>query len=429
MLRGKDRVSYYFIRILTIPIMFLPNKIIHLLGKFLGIICFYILIRLRKKTLSNLAIAKDLNFSNEEILKIGKKSFQNLAINILEYPKLSFKKKFSKLIVCENPEIADDIYKKKIGIIFFCGHQSNWEVLFLDGTSRMNGIAIGRPIKNKKLYKWIIKIREKNGGKIITPKNALREGLKCLKKGVFLGIVGDQGMPESSYHYPFFGTRAWTTTAPALLSYKTNSPIIVATTKRENNRYKIKYSDPIWPNLEKPLESEVRRIMDESLKILEKSIKKRPHEWLWQHNRWKQQNPKLISKRYRHDTILIILPLEKEEFFKINNHLEILFKIYSKGFLTILCPEDFSRDLARTDHEIIFYKSYENSLLNDYRFKLVYNFTNFKKINSHYLKYSAYEVITIKKMLDDIYKKDIQIDINNLSEIFKHSIYRKALKI
>ena len=168
-------------------------------------------------------------------------------------PRFGRETDFSRVIQCENPETADELYRQGQGIIFFCGHLSNWEALFLDGTRRMRGIAIGKSIKNKRLYRWIVSIREKNGGKIIAPRNAVKEGLRVLRKGVFMGIVGDQGMPDSGYSFPFLGRRAWTTTAPALLAYKTHCPIIVATTRRVKGGYRIRYSDPIWPNLEESL--------------------------------------------------------------------------------------------------------------------------------------------------------------------------------
>ncbi len=421
---SKNKISYYLIRFLTIPFMFLPYKIIHTIGRIIGKCAFYVMTEYRKKTLSNLALANDLKLTKKQIKHYAIKSFQNLAITVFEYPKLSREKHFNKIIKCENPEIANQIYKQKKGIIFFVGHQSNWEVLFLDGTSRMKGIAIGRPIKNKRLYQWIVAIREKNNGKIITPKNALKEGLRNLRKGIFMGIVGDQGMPDSNYSFPFFGRRAWTSTAPALLSYKTNCPIIVATTKRENGKYIIRYSDPIWPDLKKNRDSEVLRLMDTSLNILQKSIKEKPGEWLWQHNRWKQQTPKVLYKRFRQDCICIILPIEKNPFEKIFNHLSVLKSIYSRDFIFVLCPEKYKNlDIIKCD-EIFYYKKYKDTLVQDYRFKLIYNFTSYKEINKHFLKLSAFEVLTIPKLQKLASKKIPKEHLQDLSLVLKTATCR-----
>ena len=388
---SKDLFSYALIRTLTFPLRYMPYRWIHQTGKILGRLSFYLLRNYRKRTLSNLALAKSLALNNEQIIETAKQSFENLAINCLEYPKLGADKNISETVQCLNPELANELHAKGQGIIFFCAHQANWEVLFLDGTTRMRGIAIGKEIKNKRLYNWITSIREKNGGKIVSLKSAIREGLRSLKSGAFLGIVGDQGAPGSGYSFPFLGRSAWTTTSPALLAYKTNCPIIFAQIRRVDAKYQIHYSDPIWPNLTKPLEQEVVHMMDKTLTLLQESIKKLPSQWLWQHNRWKQQTLQNISKQYRLDSICIILPPDPTEFQQINIHLPTLKELYPTEFFFILTHKNNHPSIEAD--EIITYENLPETLLEDYRFKLVFNFTNYKKIKPHYLRLSAFHVL------------------------------------
>ena len=404
MLVMSEILFYYCIRALMLPIQWLPYSWIHFLGRFFGPIAYHLLTTYRKRTLSNLALAKTLNLSNPQIIQTAKRSFQNLAINCLEYAKLAKDKTLNKTIQCENPEVADALYAKGQGIIFFCGHQANWEVLFLDGTSRMKGVAIGKSIKNKKLYQWIIRMREKNGGKIISPLNAVREGFRSLKKGTFLGIVGDQGMPNSGYSFPFLGRKAWTSTAPALLSYRTGCPLIFAETRRVNNQYKIRYSDPIWPDLNAQMEPEIIRLMDSVLHLLQASIQKNPAEWLWQHNRWKQQTPKNVYKQFRHDCIALILVPGFEYI------LPTIKQIYPTDFLTLIIPNGFSPNIEAD--EIITYNYLSEAFLPDYRFKLVFNFTNVN-FRHHYLSLSAHKVL------------DFPIPHENLPETLKKTLCRR----
>ena len=420
----KEHLVYLFLRAITYPFSWLPYSWLHALGRGIGWVCYYLMTDYRKRALSNLSLAKDLALTPEEIVRTAKKSFQNLAINCLEYPKLAREKKLSSVICCENPEIADALYQKGQGIIFFCGHQSNWEVLFLDGTSRMRGIAIGKPIKNKRLYQWILSIRQKNGGTIIAPKNAVKEGLRALRKGVFMGIVGDQGMPDSGYAFPFLGRRAWTSTAPALLAYKTQCPIIFAATRRVKNGYRIHYSDPIWPDMTRPAEEEVVRMMNKLLTLLQESIQNSPGEWLWQHNRWKQQTPQILYKRFRKDCICVILPEEEAFFQTLQEHLPTLKKIYPLAFLSLLVPKKYENiPLIKAD-EIIYYSSPEEMLLKDYRFKLVFNFTKNPKVRRHYERLSAFEVIhadALKELASPHLPESMK---TNWSEIFKRALCR-----
>jgi KDO2-lipid IV(A) lauroyltransferase len=375
-MRAIDKFYYVLIRIATFPLLWLPDSWIHTLGKGVGFLGYYILHDYRKRALSNLAMA-----GYTDIVPIAKASFQNLAINCLEYPKLCRSKNYT----CENPEIANELHANGQGIIFFCAHQANWELLFLDGTSRMKGVAIGKPIKNKRLYEWILQIREKNGGKIIDLKNALREGAEALNQGLFLGIISDRGMPMSTYTFPFFGRSAKLSTGPAFLAYKTNSPIIFAENRRVGSRYRIRYSEPLWPDLTKPIQEEMPRMMNLLFAQLEKSIRSAPGEWLWQHNLWKKQTPRNLFKPYRQDAVCLIVPHGFTE--------EVTFRsLYPKEFITLIAPEGYVP--KETFDEVIHYGKSQDLYRQDYRFKVVYNFTDVP-LHDHYLAMSAFAVLDL----------------------------------
>jgi KDO2-lipid IV(A) lauroyltransferase len=381
----KHAIAFACIRIITFPISLLPYPALHALGNRLGRLAFYLMPKFRKRALSNLALASDLHLSNEEIVEIAKQSFGNLMITCLEYPKLARETDISRIATCENPEVADSTGKP---IIFFCAHQANWELLFLEGTQRMPGVAIGRPVKNTLLYDWVLAIRQKYGGKIITPKEAVKEGLRGLKKGSFLGIVGDQGMPDSGFHSDFLGRRAWTSPLPALLAYRTGSPLIFASVRREKGRYFIHYHPPFWPDTNAQSEAEVQRLTTGVLAQLEESIKKHPGQWLWQHNRWKQQTLGKIKRKFRQDTILIIV----EDDLPLHTFREL----YPLEFITVLAP----KKVVLKDAEILTYFEPDEMLLDDYRFKLVFNLTSNSRVRSHYLSLSAVAVVD----LDDLKK-------------------------
>lgn len=416
----REKWLYYSIRVLCVPLSLLPFSWIHRIGKWFGLIAFYSMRQYRKRALSNLSLATDLALTPKQLFQYAKQSFQNLAINCLEYPKFARKKNLSQILHCENPERANELYAKGQGIIFFCAHQSNWEALFLDGTSRMNGIAIGKPIKNKRLYQWIVSIREKYGGRIIHPRSAVKESIRALRNGSFVGIVGDQGMPASSYSFPFLGRRAWTSTVPALLAYKTHSPIIFASNRRIHNRYKIHYSDPIWPDLTQPLELDIERMMNAVLSLLQESIKESPGEWFWQHNRWKQQTMENLYRRFRQDCICIILP--EQNFESLVPHLHTLKQIYHADFISLFVPQaKKGLELIEAD-EIVYYNRIEETLQTDYRFKLVFNFTDYQPIHPHYEKLSALEVLNIS----DIYRlaSEHHRPHHNLSDTLKRALCR-----
>lgn len=353
-------INYILFRIFTFPLQFFPYAWLRALGKGVGLLIYHSYPRYRKRALSNLALATTLHLSPKQIVALAKASMQNLAIAALEYPRLYRTRNISKIATCENPEYAASLISEGQGVIFFCGHQANWELLFLEGTSRMPGVAIGRPIKNKPLYRWTLRLREKFGGTIIPPKDAYRSSVKALKAGKFLGIVGDQGMPDSGFSSLFLGRSAWTSPLPALLSKRTGCPIIVATIRREDGKYLIHYSNPIWP------QDDVHAQMERVLNLFQQSIIKRPEEWLWIHNKWKQQLPGRLNKKFRQDSVAFIFGKDREAL----QWLPELRNLYPKEQMTAFVPPGIDIDAPC---EVLHYL--ENPFKEDFRFKLVINFT------------------------------------------------------
>ncbi|MCH9610870.1 MAG: Lipid A biosynthesis lauroyltransferase [Chlamydiales bacterium] len=385
---------YFFVRLFGFFVRLLPYSAIHALGRISGSMLYYLYTPFRKKAMNNLAVAYENELSEKERKLIAKRTFRNLVITCLEFFRLD-KKHLDDLILSSNEQIVADLYKKKQGMVFFSGHQANWEIPFLAVTNNCGpGIAIGRPIKNKRLYNWVLGVREMCGGKIVMPKNALKEGLKALRRGEFIGIVGDQALPESDYSYPLFGTRAWTTTAPALLAYKTNSPLIVALTKRIKSRYQVHVCDPIWPDKSKPVKEEVPRMMDEALLRFEKSIREQPDQWMWVHDRWKQQGVDHVKREYRYGFVAIIAPKNCDpELF------ELLKRIYPRSFLTIYCP-----DPVDIEAKVIHYNDPSELFVRDWKQQLLLDFVGLPKLRRHYMRLGAVRAI------------ELPVDLNFVSE-------------
>ena len=389
---------YSAFRIFGFCISLLPYSCLHKIGNFAGTCAYYLHRPFRKKALANLAIAFGESKSEEERVRIAKKSFQNLMITCLEF--FRFKRsrgKLSEIVTLQESPSVETLLDNQQGVVFLSAHQANWEIPFLALTDRFSGIAIGRPIKNKRLYKWILSVREMNGGKIVMPKNAIRAGIKALVKGEFLGIVGDQAYPESPYFYPLFGTRAWTASTPALLAYKTGCPLVAGITKRIDGHYFVTGMDPIWPNLSAPIKEEVPRMMDAAMRHLEASIAEIPEQWMWIHDRWKQQGIDHVKRKYRYGFILIILPPNPQPLLDI---LPLFREIYPRAFLTFFVPK--GTRLSLSDCTIKEYEVESDLFVRDWRFQLILDFYDSAQLRRHFLKLGAFKAINLNKMKADV---------------------------
>ncbi|MDN3504066.1 MAG: hypothetical protein P0S95_00645 [Rhabdochlamydiaceae bacterium] len=412
----RDLATFATVWLFANLISFLPYSLLHKLGNGIGKLLYHMVPKFRKRTLSNLSLAKSLNLSELQKATVAKESFSNLVINCLEYAKLKRDRKLHKRLICENPELAARLIKSGQGVIFFCAHQANFEALFLEGTSRMPGVAVGNQFKNRYLTQWITSIRERFGGKILTQDEVIKEGMRALKKGKFLGLVGDQSLPSGGYYAPFLGTGAWTSPAPAMLSYKMKCPLIFASIRREKGKYYIHYSEPVWPNREKPMKEEINRLMQSMIEPLEKSIAQNPGQWMWQHNKWKQETPENVYYQFRHETILIILPKGN----KFDSLLPMFEKIYPNAFLTLQLPT--AKKLPFSG-ETIYYENQSDLFQTDTQTKLVFNFSGNDQLKRHYLKQTAFEVVDLADLERIAYEKQF-VKCDDIRETLVRAICR-----
>jgi len=389
-------MSYLTLRFLGSILSLLPHPLIFSLGKIGGFALYYLHREFRKKAITNLYIAFGKKYAEKKLKQIARRSFQNLAITCLEFIALRRSKRhLAKLCHIEGGEEILALLGKKQGIVFLSAHQANWEIPFLAITSRFPGVAIGRPIKNKKLYQWILSVRESFGGKIVSPKQAVKEGIKALNAGTFVGIVGDQAFCEGSYTYPLFGTRAWTSTLPALLACRTNSPLVAAITRRQRSKYVISSSPPIWPDPSKPLKEEVPRLMNCAMEYLEKSIEQRPSEWLWQHDRWKQQKVDHVKRLYRFAFILITLPENPTPFLPL---IPLFREIYPRGFLSFFLPKSSKDTLCPPDAELLYYENPKDLFVRNFSYQIVFDFIDLAPLRRHFRKLGAFQTLNLKAL-------------------------------
>ena len=194
--------------------------------------------------------------------------------------------KLTNNIKINGKENLDEIIKSNKQVIFISGHFDNFELmaLYLEKAG-VKLSAIYRPLNNIFLNKIMEKIREK-----YICKNQIKKGVGGLKKLISLkkknfstALMIDQRVSEGILS-TFFDKKALTTTIPAELVKKYQIDVVPIYIERVNNiNFEITVHKP--KNFSK--EYSVQDITDELNRILEKMIMKKPHQWIWTHNRWK----------------------------------------------------------------------------------------------------------------------------------------------
>jgi KDO2-lipid IV(A) lauroyltransferase len=264
------------------------------LGVWIGNLSYIVLKRRRRIAISNLKIAFAKKFSDQEIQRICRKSFQGLGKNLaefLQFPQLTTENIW-ELVNVEGKENLDIALGQGKGAIIFVPHFGNWELTgLITGVLIPNRIkAIVFELRNKRLNQLVWKYRQHLSAELIPKKRAIRRIILALQQNCAIGFFADQDAGDSGVFVDFFGKPASAVRSPMILALKTGAPILFSVCIRQpNNQHLVKIYEPFYIEISKNLEHDVQYNTERLLKILEREIRKYPDQWLWLHNRWKTQ--------------------------------------------------------------------------------------------------------------------------------------------
>jgi Kdo2-lipid IVA lauroyltransferase/acyltransferase len=293
-----DYPAYFLVRLILTIFRILPRWLGICLIKLLAYCIYYFDSRHRRIAAVNLRIAFP-DMANQERNRIARRSFQNVAMNLLEISRLpSLTSENISSLVEYDREMGLHNYREALaagkGILYLTGHFSAWELLPIAHAIHGYPLSfITRPLDNGALERFMLRMRESKGNEVINRRNSSRSILKKLNSGGSVGILMDQ---NTTFHegmfVDFFGVPAMTTTSVARFALHTEAPILPGyLTPMHGGRYTIKFLPCIrlvrTDDINRDLQVNTRRLNE----VLENIIREQPESWLWGHRRWKNQPP------------------------------------------------------------------------------------------------------------------------------------------
>ncbi len=253
------------------------------------------LVKFRYAIIKNhLEVAFGKTQSQEQIKSLIDKVYLHLCLTLVEILQLPAANlpKLAQRVEIEGIEHIESALKQKKGVFILTGHIGSWEfagIAFPKFGSKIN--AIGKEMKSK-IGNIIIKlIRDDNGINTIPKKHSMKNILKSLKNNEVIVVMLDQNMTgKDGIFVDFFGHKANTMTALAVLAERTGTPIIPGYTYRENDCYHHKCVIEAQIKLEKKSENSKQSIINNTQILthkLESFIRKHPDQWIWLHKRWR----------------------------------------------------------------------------------------------------------------------------------------------
>jgi len=291
--KSRFFLEYAIFRTLAFLLRLIPLRVSYKISDALGVFAVRVLGVRRKTMLRNLRLAFGQERDEGELLRIAEQSMQNLAKLVFEFIRTPEASAHPERYITP-PDVTPllEAVGKRGGFIAVISHFGNWEWLAIPVKKYgMHVHAVGRPLKNPYLYKYVRAMREAANLTNIEKSGAVRSSIEVLKQRGILAVLIDQHESRGSVWVDFFGHKAATSTLPAMLALKYDYPVIPAFFYRdESGRSNMCYG-PEFPLIRTGnLQADLLANTQQFVARIEEEIRKRPGDWLWAHRRWRSLN-------------------------------------------------------------------------------------------------------------------------------------------
>ena len=282
--------EYGAFRFLAFLLRLIPLRVSYSIANILGMFVVRMLGIRRETMLKNLRLAFGKEKNETELLRIVEQSIQNLlklGFEFIRTPEASSNPE--RYIEPPDLKAIREAVEKKGGFIAIVSHFGNWEWLAIPIQKYgLHVHAVGRPLKNPYLYRYIRKMREAANLTNIEKSGAVCSSIEVLKQRGILAVLIDQHESRGSVWVDFFGRKAATSTLPAMLALKYEYPVLPAFFYRDESGYsRIQYG-PLFPLIKTgDLQHDLLANTQQYVAKIEQEIRNRPGDWLWAHRRWR----------------------------------------------------------------------------------------------------------------------------------------------
>jgi Kdo2-lipid IVA lauroyltransferase/acyltransferase len=291
-------LEYIIFNLLLLLVRPLPQQAVVKIGKRLGSLAFLFAGKRKQSAKTNLDIIYADSKSSGEKNKIIKESFQNLTVSALQCLWVTSDTENRVRGLIEGEPVGLDLLhqclKKHKGIFFLTAHYGNWEIMGLFhgylGICPLSSIA--RKLDNPYLDRATKKLRTSSGNKIIYRDESPLKIVRALKNNGSVAVMMDQNTAKGGVFVDFFGKKAATPRALALLSYRSGTPILpLFCYPTDKGTYRIEYGAEIQLEKSDSRDKDILSWTYHYEQFIENIIRENPAPWMCGHRRWKTRPP------------------------------------------------------------------------------------------------------------------------------------------
>ena len=288
----RNRIEFKFFQLARVLVGVLNPVAAAHFGTFLGSV-FYLVSRRRRKIIDfNLSLAfPDMTVDERRRLaREVSRHFGRVALAAIRLQNLEPNDLRAEVTVEGLANLQSAIDSGR-GFFLLSAHLGSWEAAALIGGLLIPGgmAVIHRPLDNPLLDAELERLRATFGNRALGKVNISREILQAIKKGEVIGILIDQRPRDIDFEVPFFGHPAKTHPILARLVRRTGAPVVPIFGYWDGpGQYTVTIGEPIVPAELTEEELEDGPLTERFMQVTEAAIRRRPEQWLWYHDRWRQ---------------------------------------------------------------------------------------------------------------------------------------------
>lgn len=269
----------------------IPQLILAVIAHAAGTIVFWLMPRVRRNTIANMAVVLDLEESHPKVRALARRSVVEFATHIIDFLhgfRQTHQALADRTISIEGYENFKALHEMRRGGIMISAHFGNWEwcggLVSLD--HRTNVVA--ETMRSRSFTAMLGHVRGKLNlhsiqlGNAARDQvgNAAREMLRALRRGEYVALLADRPTPGEGVRVEFFGQPAWVPEGAAALAHRADSPLMVGgVTRNPDGTYTAHAMPPIVWDRDEPRDQAVQRAMQQVMCDLETLIRKAPEQW------------------------------------------------------------------------------------------------------------------------------------------------------
>lgn len=281
---------YTCMKVLSAILCALPYRMQYAIGYLLGQLGWIFTPSNRKRLAIGQILFCRITDDPVEAKRIAKASvtrFGRMIVDVLRYPEIK-DGKYKEMFTMEGREYLEDAKEDGKGAIIIALHSGNWELL--GGILASEGYPLisvamqqqGDADKFINEYRALMKQH-------VTYKTGVREMVKELQQGSFIGLIMDQDPGDKGQLVPFFGYETLTPVGPAAMARMQDVPIIPITIRfnEYTEKHEITVHPPVYAEKTEDRKRDIAVTLTMLNEWLEDYIRRYPEDWFWLHNRWK----------------------------------------------------------------------------------------------------------------------------------------------